>query len=166
MSPGDAYDRLQLRRDVTPILLVQPLTLPNTEWREPPGDIVVSGNHDHRRRGAPGRKRPRDVPEKHRRPLKLARPRPLREITGDGDDVEVLVLGHRVDRIGLLRHRRPPEMHVGQVENPHHVPGLARSSAMTASVNSPVLAAPPRSRVTHTPLRIVVSNAARMRFAL
>ena len=94
------------------------------------------------------------------RTLELPRPGALGEIAGDGDDVELLLLNDGLDRLDLLGDGGLPEVQVGGVEDSRH-----RNLAMSALVNSSVVAVPPRSPVSVLPSRIVAYMASRMRVA-
>ena len=94
------------------------------------------------------------------RSLELPGAGPLREVAGDGDDVELFFLHDGLDRLDLLGDRGLPEVQVGDVEDTRH-----RNLAMTALLNSSVVAVPPRSPVSVLPSRIVEYIASRMRVA-
>jgi hypothetical protein len=64
-------------------------------------------------------------------PLELAGPRPLGEITGDRDDVELSIPDRLLDRVDLLGHRGPAEVQVRDVKDGDD----AHSREITASVN-------------------------------
>ena len=63
--------------------------------------------------------------------LELPCLRPLRQVTGDQDRVELPILNDGFDGLVLLRHCGMPEVHVGAVEEIES----AHSRAITASVN-------------------------------
>jgi hypothetical protein len=51
------------------------------------------------------------------RPLKLTRPRALRQIAGDGDDVIIARGDDRFDRLVLLGDGGVPEVQIGAMKN-------------------------------------------------
>ena len=110
------------------------------ERRLPPLHVVVARNAD-------DLAHPLRVPDERARALELARPRALRQVARDGDDVEAPVLDQRLHRLVLLGNGGVAEVQVGTVEDRRR-----HSLAMIASVNWSVVAVPPRSRVTRLPL--------------
>ena len=71
----------------------------------------------------------RNVPQKDRRALELTGARPLREVARHGHHIEMLPLGHRFDGVGLHRHGRPSEVHVGEVQDARHGAAAAGATA-------------------------------------
>jgi nicotinamidase-related amidase len=134
---GDAEDRLDVVADVGPILLVHIAGVADAERRVPPGDVVITRDaHDFRAGNG-------SAPHEGPRPLEFTRPRPLRDVSRNGDDVRLLFVDERLDRLVLLGHRRMSEVQIGTVKERRDARArLAQrhSAAITASVNSSVLA--------------------------
>src|SRR5262249_35281866 len=105
--------------------------------------------------------------EKLARTLEFSGARPLRHVSRHCHHVVLPVLDQRLDGLVLLGHGGMPEVQIRTMKQrgDSSVGGGRHSFAMMASVSSSVVADPPRSRVTVLPSRIVVSSAARMRFA-
>jgi hypothetical protein len=135
---GDAQHRLDVVADVRAILPVHPHRIAESQRSVPPGDVVIAGHADDLRA--------RDLRALHEGPgaLKFPGTRALRDVPGNGDDVRLLLVDHPLDRLVLLRHCRMSKMEIRAVQKRRDAhPGgadVGQSAAMTASVNSSVLA--------------------------
>ncbi len=145
------HHRFEVGIDVRPVGLVHLLAAPHPERRHPPAHIVVARHDDDLAHAA-------RIANEGASALHFTGEGALRDIAGDGDDIELRRLDDRLDCLDLLGNGGLAEMQIGNVQNPRH-PSLA----MTASVNSAVVALPPRSRVSTAFDRTVSTNALWMR---
>src|SRR6476660_3493032 len=102
---GHAQHRLEILRDVPPVIFVRPLSIADSERSFPPQDVVIARHDD--RPAHPVR-----VADEGLSPLELSRACALREVTRDRDDVEPACLDDRLDRFDLSRYEWATEMQV------------------------------------------------------
>src|SRR5687767_4713116 len=110
---GHVQYRLEIVRDELHVVLVHLVLRTYAERGTPPFHVVVA------RDGY----RLADflcVADEHRGPLKLTGARALRQVSGNGDHIELVVLNDLLDGFDLGRNRRPPEMQIPHVKNCRH----------------------------------------------
>src|SRR5690348_3975274 len=106
---GDAKDRFDILADETTIVGEHRGRIPEAERRLPPRNVVIAGYDD-------DLAVPLRVLDEHTRALKLTRPRTLREVSRDRDDVIVPLGDDRLDRLVLLGHGWMAEVQIRAME--------------------------------------------------
>ena len=121
-----AKHRLEVARYELPVVLIHLVAIPEAEWRLPPHDVVIAG--DNYRTAYLLR-----VTNENSGALELTGTRALREISRNGDYVELLALDCILDRIDLRRDGRPAEVKIRDVKDSRHWMSCYCAITMSAS---------------------------------
>src|SRR3982751_5985842 len=106
---GNAQHRLEILVDEAAVVRQHREWVPEAERGLPPRDVMIAGNDDDLAEAL-------RMLEEYARALELARPRALREVAGDGDDVEPALGDDRLDCLVLLRNGGMAEVEIRAVE--------------------------------------------------